>query len=91
MMSVVGMTAAGREVQNKETVRYQYVSLFCTSRSAVVETVLKVLDLEKLSCKCASLVKIGANHVKLLLDAHTSFLPWRKWVASPVFLRVLDS
>ena len=28
----------------------------------------RFVDLEKLSYKCASLVKIGANHVELLLD-----------------------
>ena len=47
------------------------------------------VDLEKLSYKCASLVKIGANHVELLLAAHTDISPWRKWVASPVSFEFL--
>ena len=48
----------------------------------------RFVDLEKLSYKCASLVKIGANHVELLLAAHTDISPCRKWVASPVFFRL---
>ena len=49
----------------------------------------QIVDLEKLSYKCASLVKIGANHGELLLAAHTDISPWRKWVASPVSFEFL--
>jgi len=31
----------------------------------------RFVDLDKLSYKCASLMKIGANHVELLFAAHT--------------------
>ena len=34
---------------------------------STVDLLLKVVDLEKLSYQCASLVKIGANHVELIL------------------------
>ena len=77
-----------REDRSKLTV-YQYVSLFCTSRPAVVAIMTQIVDLEKLSYKCASLVKIGANHGELLLAAHTDISPWRKWVASPVSFEFL--
>ena len=63
--------------------------LFCTSHPDVEEMLPRFVDLEKLSYKCASLVKIGANHVELLLAAHTDISPWRKWVASPVSFRFL--
>ena len=49
----------------------------------------QIVDLEKLSYKCASLVKIGANHVELLFAAHTDISPWRKWVATPVSFEFL--
>ena len=34
---------------------------------STVDLLLKVVDIEKLSYKCASLVKIGANYVELIL------------------------
>ena len=34
---------------------------------STVDLLLKVVDLKKLSYKCASVVKIGANHVELIL------------------------
>ena len=49
----------------------------------------QIVDLKKLSYKCAGLVKIGANHGELLFAAHTDISPWRKWVASPVSFRFL--
>ena len=76
-----------RHIDSSERV-CQYVSQFCTSHPEVEDIVPRFVDLEKLSYKCASLVKIGANHVELLLAAHTDISPCRKWVASPVFFRL---
>ena len=46
-----------------------------------VDLLLKVVDLEKLSYKCASLVKIGANYVELILGLE--ILGWKRPICWP--------
>ena len=48
---------------------------------STVDPLPKVVDLEKLSYKCASLVKIGANYVELILGLE--ILGWKRPICWP--------
>ena len=45
-------------------------------QGSTVDPLPKVVDLEKLSYKCASLVKIGANYVELILGLE--IMGWKR-------------